>query len=60
MMQHLETLARSAGLAEIRLDASLNAAPFYRSLGFSGDEVSLYHSPRGFSLACIPMVKFIG
>ncbi|MEI7254896.1 GNAT family N-acetyltransferase [Dickeya dadantii] len=60
MMQHLEMLARAAGLVEIRLDASLNAAPFYRSLGFSGDEVSLYHSPRGFSLACIPMVKFIG
>lgn len=60
MMQHLETLARAASLAEVRLDASLNAAPFYRSLGFSGDEVSLYHSPRGFSLPCIPMVKIIG
>ncbi|WP_033576048.1 GNAT family N-acetyltransferase [Dickeya chrysanthemi] len=59
MMQHLETLARAAGLAAIRLDASLNAAPFYRSLGFCGDEISLYHSPRGFSLPCIPMVKAI-
>ncbi|NKI73177.1 GNAT family N-acetyltransferase [Dickeya sp. CFBP 2040] len=60
MMQHLEALANAAGLAEIQLDASLNAAPFYRVLGFSGDDVSLYHSPNGFSLPCIPMVKVIG
>ncbi|QDX30895.1 GNAT family N-acetyltransferase [Dickeya poaceiphila] len=60
MMQHLEVLANAAGLAEIQLDASLNAAPFYRALGFSGDDVSLYHSPNGFSLPCIPMVKVIG
>lgn len=59
MMRHLETLARAAGLTEIRLDASLNAAPFYRAQGFEGDEVSLYQSPRGFSLPCIAMVKTI-
>ncbi|SLM64159.1 MULTISPECIES: GNAT family N-acetyltransferase [Dickeya] len=57
MMQYLEGKARSAGLKELHLEASLNAAAFYHSLGFCGDEPSLHHSPRGFSLACIPMVK---
>ncbi|MGM3173889.1 GNAT family N-acetyltransferase [Dickeya lacustris] len=57
MMQYLEGKARSAGLQELQLEASLNAAAFYHSLGFCGDEPSLHHSPRGFSLACIPMRK---
>ncbi|ACS86776.1 GNAT family N-acetyltransferase [Musicola paradisiaca] len=60
VLHHLETLAHTAGLREVRLDASLNAAPFYRAQGFSGEKTSLYHSPRGFSLPCIPMIKSIG
>ena len=57
MMLHLEGLALSAGLKRLHLDATLNAAPFYRSLGFQGDAVSIYQSPKGISLPCIPMVK---
>ncbi|MFT4929561.1 MAG: hypothetical protein ACI8WB_005695 [Phenylobacterium sp.] len=45
------------GLTQVKLDATLNAAEFYRSCGFVGDKVSTYNSPRGFEMACIPMLK---
>ena len=57
MMQTLEQVARRSGLRELKLDSTLNAAPFYRSCGFSGDRVSVYRSPRGISLDCVPMTK---
>ncbi|MGI9278041.1 MAG: GNAT family N-acetyltransferase [Endozoicomonas sp.] len=57
MMAHLEQLAKEAGLCQMKLDSTLNAAPFYRRCGFTGDKVSTYHSPRGIQLACIPMTK---
>ena len=57
MMRHLETLARSHGLPELKLDSTLNAAPFYRSLGFIGDEIAPYRSPRGLTMDCVPMAK---
>jgi N-acetylglutamate synthase-like GNAT family acetyltransferase len=54
---HLEEIARGHALDSVTLDSTLNAAPFYRSLGYEGVEQSTYYSPRGFSLPCIPMVK---
>ncbi|MBY6186567.1 GNAT family N-acetyltransferase [Marinobacter hydrocarbonoclasticus] len=57
MMAHLEALARQQGLAKLTLDATLNAAPFYRRCGFSGEALSHYHSPRGLTLSCVPMEK---
>ena len=57
MMRHLETLARAQGLRELKLDSTLNAAPFYRALGFEGDEIAQYHSPRGLTMDCVPMTK---
>lgn len=57
IMSHLETLAREAGLAQLHLESSLNAAPFYRACGFKGEEVAEYHSPKGVSLDCILMIK---
>jgi len=57
MMAFLEARAREAGLAQLSLDSTLNAAPFYRSVGFSGEAVSVYSSPRGIHLPCIPMIK---
>ncbi|WP_422411108.1 MULTISPECIES: GNAT family N-acetyltransferase [unclassified Endozoicomonas] len=57
MMTHLEQIAREAGLPEMKLNSTLNAAPFYRLCGFEGNEVSTYHSSRGFQLDCIPMTK---
>lgn len=57
MLRHLEKLALQAGLTELSLDATLNAAPFYRACGFVGDRVAKYESPRGIDLDCIPMTK---
>jgi GNAT superfamily N-acetyltransferase len=57
MMRHLETLARSREIQELKLDSTLNAAPFYRSLGFEGEEITPYRSPRGLTMDCVPMTK---
>ena len=57
MLEHLERVALALGIAEVVLDATLNAADFYRSRGYEGSEQSIYHSPTGLDLACIPMVK---
>jgi len=60
MLAFLEQLAREAGIAEVHLQSTLNAAPFYRRAGFVGDAIAPYHSPRGFSLDSIPMRKQLG
>ena len=60
MVRYLEALARSHGLPKLRLESTLNAAPFYRSLGFEGDEIAQYRSPRGLTMDCVPMTKRLG
>ena len=57
MLAHLEQVALALGIEEVVLDATLNAADFYRRRGYEGSEQSIYHSPAGLDLACIPMVK---
>lgn len=57
MLEHLEQVALALGIEEVVLDATLNAADFYRRRGYEGSEQSIYHSPTGLDLACIPMVK---
>lgn len=59
MLDHLEALARELELAEVVLDATLNAASFYRACGYVGEQPAIYHSPSGLELACIPMIKRI-
>ena len=57
IMLYLEKLALDAGLTQLNLESTLNAAEFYRAQGFVGDAVAKYVSPRGFALDCIPMTK---
>lgn len=57
MLGFLESVARELGLEEVCLDATLNAADFYRRSGYTGEQTAIYHSPSGLQLACIPMVK---
>ncbi|MFK3605231.1 GNAT family N-acetyltransferase [Pseudomonas fluorescens] len=57
MLEHLEKLARASAIEQVVLDATLNAASFYRACGYVGNEQAVYHSPSGLTLACIPMVK---
>lgn len=57
MLDFLEGLARELHIQEVVLDATLNAASFYRQCGYVGQDQAVYHSPSGLQLACIPMVK---
>lgn len=57
LVEYLEGLARSAGWTHLTLDTTLNAAPFYRRCGFIGEAESVYESPSGISLRCVPMRK---
>ena len=57
MLDHLENIARGLAIEEVVLDATLNAASFYRLNGYVGDEQAIYHSPSGLALACFPMTK---
>lgn len=59
MLQFFETLAGVHGVAAMRLDATLNAAAFYRRCGWAGDSISTYRSSRGLELACVPMTKHL-
>jgi GNAT superfamily N-acetyltransferase len=59
MVSFLEDIARDAGLTELTLDSTLNAAEFYRSCGFVGEAIGTYRSPRGITLDCIPMRKML-
>lgn len=57
LVAHVEQLAREAGWQHLQLDATLNAARFYRRCGFVGEAQACYQSPSGLSLRCIPMRK---
>lgn len=57
MLRFLEALARDLGVAGVCLDATLNAADFYRRCGYVGEGSAVYQSPSGLQLACVPMLK---
>jgi GNAT superfamily N-acetyltransferase len=59
MVSFLEDIGRAAGLTELALDSTLNAAEFYRRCGFVGEAIGQYQSPRGITLDCIPMTKVL-
>jgi GNAT superfamily N-acetyltransferase len=59
LMAYLERLATAAERQEIHLDATLNAAPFYRAMGFEGSDTAVYESSLGVSLVCVPMTKHL-
>ena len=59
MLSFLENRARESGLAELNLEATINAVSFYRACGFEGNEKSVYHSPRGVALECVLMKKIL-
>ncbi|WP_130618605.1 GNAT family N-acetyltransferase [Dyella amyloliquefaciens] len=59
LMAYLERLAIAAERQEVHLDATLNAAPFYRAMGFEGSDTAVYESSLGVSLVCVPMTKYL-
>lgn len=59
VLRKLEERANDLGLKELRLNASLNAAPFYEKAGYVAQERSKYRLLTGVEIACVPMVKTI-
>jgi N-acetylglutamate synthase-like GNAT family acetyltransferase len=59
ILQKLEEKASALGLKALRLNSSLNAAPFYEKVGYVAQQQSTYRLLNGVEIACIPMVKSI-
>lgn len=59
LLRKLEERAVALGLGVLRLNASLNAVPFYKRAGYVAQEESKYRLSTGLEIACVPMVKSI-
>jgi GNAT superfamily N-acetyltransferase len=57
LLGRLEELARHAGVAELRMDASINAVPFYEANGFISLERGDHVMSSGGRMACVRMRK---
>ena len=57
LLARLEELARDAGLAELRMDASINAVRFYEANGFMSLERGEHVMHSGGRMACVRMRK---
>lgn len=57
LLARLEELARDAGLTELRMDASINAVPFYEANGFISLERAEHVMSSGGRMACVRMRK---
>ncbi|MCL1124748.1 GNAT family N-acetyltransferase [Shewanella surugensis] len=55
--RELQRLSIEKGLKALSLSASLNAVPFYKSLGFSVGGLSAWRHPSGIELSCVTMSK---
>jgi putative acetyltransferase len=59
ILRKLEESALALGLGVLRLNASLNAVPFYQRAGYVAQERSKYRLSTGVEIACVPMVKLL-
>jgi GNAT superfamily N-acetyltransferase len=59
LMNAKEALLRDANVPEARLNATLNAARFYRSIGYRDGAPSLNFPPSGIELPCVRMKKLL-
>jgi GNAT superfamily N-acetyltransferase len=59
VLRKLEERASALGLTVMRLNASLNAVPFYEKAGYVAQVRSTYRLLTGVEIACIPMVKLM-
>jgi putative acetyltransferase len=57
VLHKLEERASALGLEVLRLNASLNAVPFYEKAGYVAQERSQYRLHTGVEISCVPMVK---
>jgi putative acetyltransferase len=59
LLARLEELAREAGLSELRMDASINAVPFYEANDFVSLEPGEHIMSSGARMACVRMRKVL-
>lgn len=57
ILRKLEERASARGLRQLRLNASLNAVPFYERAGYVAQEPSKYRLLTGVEISCVPMMK---
>ena len=57
LMDAIERAARAEGLRQLTLDASLNAVPFYRALGWRETGPARHELAPGAWLECIAMKR---
>jgi GNAT superfamily N-acetyltransferase len=57
LLRGIEEHALSLGLSELRLQASLNAVPFYSGAGYTVGQLSQHAVGNGVSLPCVAMSR---
>jgi N-acetylglutamate synthase-like GNAT family acetyltransferase len=57
ILQRLEERARDLGLKSLKMDASLNAVPFYRSAGYESQKGTKHRLASGVEIGCVLMTK---
>jgi GNAT superfamily N-acetyltransferase len=60
LLRTLEEVARQQGLAELQLDASLNAVPFYEGAGYERKQRTTHRlGDNGIEIPCVRMAKLL-
>lgn len=59
ILRKLEERAHELGIKSLRLDSSLNAAPFYKSAGYKPQEELKHRLSSGVEIGCVLMTKEI-
>ncbi|MGH8213310.1 MAG: GNAT family N-acetyltransferase [Rhodanobacteraceae bacterium] len=60
LLANLERVAIARGLQTLRVNASLNAVPFYAAAGYEGISQGIYTTSAGVQIACVRMEKSLG
>jgi N-acetylglutamate synthase-like GNAT family acetyltransferase len=57
LLQRLEERAQALGIKSLKMDASLNAVPFYESAGYESQKAMKHRLASGVEIGCVLMTK---
>jgi putative acetyltransferase len=57
ILQKLEERAQALGIKSLKMDASLNAVPFYESAGYESQKAIKHRLASGVEIGCVLMTK---
>jgi N-acetylglutamate synthase-like GNAT family acetyltransferase len=57
ILRRLEERARELGIKSLKMDASLNAVPFYQSAGYESQKEMKHRLASGVEIGCVLMTK---